>query len=365
MKNLFRIFLVFPLFAFPRAFAESSKSGLDLIIEEMAHQYTSTMTREWVLQQLDHYVAKKAGEEIAKSTTSTISTSLTVINIAESLNSYNSAETEGQRYSASAHAVAAAITLAVPPAGFAAQMIVLGQDIAAAYISSEFQLKALKTIEEITSINKKISEFQLAQYNYESKSVLNLLHRAKAISELSQVAATAYSANCKKVNEEIQAPTTCLKYILTLNQLLQKEAETLGEVLTFSGRFISFYSTLSPESQKDTQEIYVAVNTKSKSLNLILEETLGQIALDRSLQIKDDVEKDLYQRKCNTATLVELKKVLTLKKEVQTSGSENSWQQDMLKEAQQDLNLLITSACGRYLQEAPLDLQGLVARALK
>lgn len=365
MKKLLPFVLVLPLLLSPKSFAENKQSGLDLVIEEMVNQYTETVTREWATQQLEHYVAQKAGEEIAKSTTNNISTALTVINITDSLNSYEKAETEGQRYSASAHAVAGAITIAIPPAGFVAQMIVLSQDITAAYISSEFQLTALKTIEEITSINKNISELQLAQYKYESKYVLNLLKRAKAINEFSQAAATGYGSNCKRVNEDIQAPSTCLKYILVLLQLLEKENRTLSELLSFNGRFISYSSTLSLEAQEKTQEIYTTVNTKYKYLNFILEEALGQLALDHSLKIKGDVEKELYERRCNTATLVELKKILNLKKEILTSSSKNSWQQDVLTEAQEDLNQLVRGACERYLQEAPFDLQDLVARALK
>lgn len=365
MKKIFSVFII-TIFA-SYAFAESkpSKSSLEAIIEAMATQYAQSATQTWVIKKMEAEAAKKLGEQFAQQLGESTTNILSVIGLIENVKSYDDAKTEGQKYSAAAHATANAIAMAtapIPVIGLVAQLVVMGQDLMAAFVSKDFILEQARIRADIIRIYKDISDLQTREFDAELKSYKELSNRLMALTVLNQTAIHQHQKLCEKGELDFQTPEACLASLLTIEQLLLKQVQSIRALTHFNGRFINVSSLDTDQDQLKSQ--LASAEKQLKEVSNSIRYALSQVAFNQVLTIKNSVQQDRILQKCQVSILTLLKDILQSKKDLLDGNEHQLWEQSALEENKLTLQNLTQGICLDYFTTAPDEIKSIATRAL-
>jgi hypothetical protein len=345
---------------------EPPKSDLEVIIRTMAEQYAKTAAQELAIEELKKQAAKALSDQMAQQLGDATFNILAVVGMVENVRSYDDATTEGSRYSAAAHAAANAISVAfaaVPIVGLVANLVVISQDLTAAFVSKDFIMEQARMRAEISRIYKETSDIQLKQYNLELQVMTDLTRRLETITVLSDIAAKAHASQCVKDEFDFKTPEACLMSLLTLEQLISKQLSTIGLILNFNGRFLT-YQSLDVNSNA-MQELYKKSGTELKDISASIRYALNQVIFNQVWDLKNQQQKEMVFRRCEVSLIVKLKQVFDGKKEILQTRESDAWQLTDLEDKKRALHILIEGVCANYFQTAPSNLKELTFHAYK
>lgn len=366
MKKI--LLIIFMISTASSAFGEEhpKKSGLEVIIEAMAVQYAQSAAQNWALTKMEEEATKRLGKDLAQQLGESAANVLSMVGIIENVNSYDDAKTEGQKYSAAAHATASAIAMAtapIPVIGLVVQLGVIGQDLMAAFISKDFLLEQARLRADIIRTYKKISDLQAREFDAELTSYKDLSNRLGAISVLNKTISAQHEILCEKGTLDYKTPEACLASLLTIEQLLFKQVQSIQAIVNFNGRFINATSL-----KIDIDFLKSQLTNATASLANIsnsIRYALNQVAFAQVLAIKTSIQRERIFRECRTSILIQLKEVLQSKKEVLEDSDYPLWRQSALDEKKLTLQNLSYGICLEYFNAAPDEIKTLTERALQ
>lgn len=344
----------------PQTPPPAQKSMLESIIEAMAKQYAESYAKDLVIEQIEKYAAKVVGDQVLGS----ISYGLTVIGLIENVRSYDDASSESQRYSAFAHGVANAVTLIVPGAGAIVQMSVLGQGLAAAYVSKDYQLKLAQTVAEIARLEKLTSDLMLAEFDQEKNAIIKLAARLESIEVLMKTTWDGMQIECARDGSDLIDPKKCLQHVLLYQQLLTKQVQTAQAYLNFRGRFLNVNNLLSAEDLKKMKEGIQETRNKLKGNQAVASNVLAEYSISKMAMIRGEVDKNLISQRCEILLLESVSKLIQIKKWMMESASED-WMSFAMDEEKINLNTLATGVCAESSVPVSGDLGELVRDQLQ
>lgn len=345
---------------------EPQKSDMEMIIRAMAEQYIKSAAQDIALKELQKQAAKVVGEQIAAQVADTTLGVLSAVSFVQNVQAYDAASTEGGKYSAAAHAVAAAIAYAfsaVPLVGLAVNLGVAGQDLMAVYISKDFILEQAKMRAEISRIYKETSDIQLAQYNAEVKAMGILEARFYAVNTLALAYSKAHEGKCDKDEFDYKTPTACFYSLWNLREAIEKQIQTIGLILNFKGRFLKPNSN--EEGFKKIQDGFKAAEEQYSKISKSMNSVVKQVVFEQVWDIRKQHDEEFIFRRCETSLLVSLKKLLNAKKELLMSQEQDAWLQSSVMEKQSELRDLVSGICSDYLRVATPELRDITMNALQ
>ncbi|MGZ3774823.1 MAG: hypothetical protein ACXVCY_12175 [Pseudobdellovibrionaceae bacterium] len=362
MTKFLTTLLIFLISSSSSAKSTLQKSALETVIEAMARQYVESAAKDYAVKRLETY----ASEALKSNLTGDLSAVLAGIDLINNIHAYGDAKSESQRYQAMSHAIADAATLANPAVGSIIQLGMLGEDLTAAYISKESQLRQQKLIEEITHDEKLTSDMVNTEFQNEKKELLDLSSRATALSVLAKTISNSISSVCVLNNGDIKEPLNCFNDVLLYQQVLSKQIRTAYNIACYNGRFFNPTILAQTEYKKsEMDQIIKNADVSLKSSILTLRAALRQFSTQQVISIRNDVEKSMVDAHCEGLLITSLSNILKIEKEKsEGSDPDNDWLSDALHEEMQNLDTLSNGLCAEPAVTVDPDLRNFIKKTL-
>ncbi len=357
MKKLI-VFLMISFSALP-SFAETprQKSALEYVLEEMTKQYLENTVKNEAMKQLESAASRALATDLSGSLSST----LAVLSLIDSIQQYDKATSETGRYQAFAQGVAAATTLANPAIGALVSLGVMAQGMNAALISKQYSLDLAKLIAEISAIENTTSEIIKKDFLAEEAHFKKLLARSAALSVLLKENSDAMDISCKDLNDHPVNLKPCLKDALLQQNLFFHQVRTVSKIITFNGRFIQTAAGITPEFAAEMTSLAADADKNWKANDKFIRQTVLAMQEMMAQAIRSAAERYGHHFRCERMIFNKLNSLLSLVSELQSNGPDESLTY-FIEDDQESLRILVTQSCATEFKSMRSDLKNLVKR---
>lgn len=356
MKKLI-IFMMIYLSVIP-SFAETrQKSALEYVLEEMTKQYLENTVKNEAMKQLE----SAASKALAKDLSGSLSTTLALLSLIDSIQQYDNATSETGRYQAFAQGVAAATTMANPAIGALVSLGVMAQGLNAALISKQYSLDLAKLIAEISAIENATSEIIKKDFLAEEAHFKKLLARSAALSVLLKENSAAMEISCKHMGTYPANIKSCLKDALLQQNLFFHQIQTVSKIINFQGRFIKTAAGITAEFATEMKTLADEADSAWKANDKFIRQTVLAIQESQALALRLSAQAYGHQFRCERMVLNKLNSLLSLTKELQETGPDESLL-FFIEDDQETLRILVTQSCATVYPSFNSDVKSLVKR---
>lgn len=328
------------------AHAAENRNAVEEIAETMAKAYLQSASQEAATKVIENLASQAAKTDLSGK----LGTAFAVYGLYENNRVYQQSTTNSQKYQAVAHATATLVTMMVPPAGAAAQIIVFCQDLAAEYVFNSYKLDFAKLEMEISSLERQKSELILKQWKSEASGFSFYLAREVALNKLIEEQWKKSSEKCSNSDQmNLVLLRECLENVFLMSEYLTLQESTLRQILSYEGRFVKFQDMLANKNLGMTvPELQDNQKTLSKQINSVraqVEKTVKLISEARVSQIEDQVSAQGLQLTCESEMLnVELE-IAKLKVDLKKDAENRPLLNRRLEQSEEYKNQLKGQGC--------------------